>query len=73
MASLVPSFLYWVCITLPRNFPPVVCPWHSMAMFVGCMLASIALGSVAAWKASRWWAIAAVLAIASLFMGGTTI
>jgi len=37
------------------------------------MIAAIILGLIAAWKASRWWAGAAVLAVTSLFFGGTTI
>lgn len=74
IVSVIFSSLYWACITVPQPYWPIACPWgHSMAAFVRIMFAGIALGLIAAWKGSRWWVAAAILATVSFFVGGSTV
>ena len=71
--SVLPSIFYWACVELPREFWSLVCPWHSMESFLLSMLVALVLGGFAAWKASHWWVVGPVLAMVSIFFGGTTI
>ena len=74
IASLMISSLYWACILLPKPCWPTVCPWgHSMERFLDFMFAGLVLGLVAAWKGRKLWVGAAVLAFASLCLGGVSV
>jgi hypothetical protein len=37
------------------------------------MLGGIVLGLIAAWMSSRWWFVAAFVAVFSVLMGGSTV